>query len=65
MFYVKAQINDTVDLTVEINDENVFTRCPGCGREVSIDLVKLFRDGESDLYCTAIYCAKCSQNLFF
>ena len=31
MFYVKENINDTLEVTVEINDENVFCRCPRCG----------------------------------
>ena len=61
MFYVKAQINDAISLTAEIHDDNVFTRCPKCGRELAIDIVELFRDGESDLYGTAVYCAECSR----
>ena len=28
MFYVKETINDAVEVKVEINDENVFCRCP-------------------------------------
>jgi hypothetical protein len=32
-----------VEATVEITDENVFTRCPGCGDEVSVDLAELFQ----------------------
>ena len=30
MFYVKENINDTLEVTVEINDENVFCHCPRC-----------------------------------
>lgn len=61
MFYVKAQINDAVELITEIHDDNVFTQCPECGREIAIDLVELLQGGESDLYGTAVYCAKCSS----
>ncbi|CUH96376.1 hypothetical protein P22_2466 [Propionispora sp. 2/2-37] len=61
MFYIKTQINDAVDLTAEIHDDNVFTRCPECGRELAIDLVELLQGGESDLYGTAVYCAECSR----
>ena len=42
MFYVKEKISDAVNVTVEITDENVFTRCPGCGDEVNVDLAELF-----------------------
>ena len=63
MFYVKERLSDTVEVSIEITDENVFTRCPGCGDEVSIDLVELFCDGESDLYGTAVCCEECSRKI--
>lgn len=28
MFYVKEQLNDAMEVSVEINDENVYCRCP-------------------------------------
>ena len=55
MFCVKEKLNGAVEVTVEITDENVYTRCPGCGDEVSVDLAELFSNGESDLYGTAVY----------
>ncbi len=64
MFYVKAKINginDTVKIAVELHDDNVFCVCPGCGREVGIDLAELFRDRDFDLYGTTVYCSKCSK----
>ena len=61
MFYVKENMSPTVDVTVELHDDNVFCVCPGCGREVEIDIAELFSDGESDLYDTSVYCADCSK----
>ena len=61
MFYVKEKLNDTVEINVELHDDNVFSTCPGCGCEVSIDLAELFKDGEGDLYETAVYCSECSK----
>jgi len=61
MFFVKEKINDAVDVTVELHDDNVFCICPGCGCEVEINLAELFSDGESDLYGTAVYCPECSR----
>lgn len=63
MFYVKEKINGTVAVSVEINDENVFCTCPGCGCEVNVDLSEVFSDGEGDLYGTAIYCDECSKKI--
>ena len=36
MFYVKENINDTVEVKVELNDENVFCTCPDCGKEIPL-----------------------------
>ena len=61
MFYVKEKISPSVDVTVELHDDNVFCICPDCGREVEIDIAELFSDGESDLSGTSVYCADCSK----
>jgi 3-dehydroquinate synthase class II len=61
MFYVRERISKTAELSVELHDDNVFCACPGCGREVCVNLAELFCDGEGDLYGTSVYCAKCSR----
>lgn len=61
MFYIKARINDAVEITTEIHDDNVFCTCPGCGCEVGVDLAEIFGTGNSDLYGTSVYCSKCSK----
>ena len=64
MFYVKERLNDAVEVNVEITDENVFTRFPGCGDEVCVDLAELFGgDEDCDLYGTAVYCEECSRKI--
>lgn len=62
MFYVREKISDTVGITVEIHDDNVFCTCPGCGCEVRVDLAELFSDRLGDLYGTAVYCPECSRS---
>lgn len=61
MFYVKENINDTVEVKVELNDKNVFCTCPDCGKEVSVDLSVVFADGMGDMYGTAVCCSACSK----
>ena len=61
MFYVKAKINDEVEITAEIHDDNVFCICSGCGSEVEVDLAEVFGISGSDLYGTAVYCLECSK----
>ncbi|AWW25968.1 hypothetical protein DOZ58_04490 [Acetobacterium sp. KB-1] len=61
MFYVKEQLNDAIEVSIEINDENVFCRCPHCGSEVQVDLANVFADGEIDLFGTSVLCDNCSK----
>ncbi len=63
MFYVKEQFNETVVVSTEINDKNVFCHCPHCGVEVQVDLAEVFADGDVDLFGTAVLCGECSKKL--
>lgn len=63
MFYVKEPIDDAMEVTIEISDENVFCRCPVCGREVPVDLEEVLGDGKGDLFGTAVLCEDCSREL--
>lgn len=60
MFYVKSKMNGndkaSAEIAVEITDENVFTRCPSCGAEIPVDIVEEIRNGDFDLFGTAVYC---------
>ena len=62
MFYVKSKLDESTTLLTEITDENVFTRCPDCGQEVSVDLNDVIDDeGQLDLFGTGVCCAECSR----
>ena len=55
------KINEETTITTELTDENVFTHCPECGKEIAIDLYEIFFDG-GDLFGTSVYCSKeCHQ----
>lgn len=56
MFYMKYKGKKLV-----ISEDNVFTVCPRCGREHSVDLQDILMGGEADLYSTSVYCADCSR----
>ncbi len=64
MFYVKEKISDSMEIRVELNDENIFTACPVCGNEFNVDremMADVLTDG--DFYGTSIYCESCSACL--
>ena len=61
MFYVKEKINDSMEISIEINDENVFCTCPKCGKEVRVELDKVLEDG--DLFSTQVCCNTCSETM--
>lgn len=61
MFYLKTKLATGKVIKTDITDENVFTRCPDCGRELPIDLVEVFSDGEGDLFSTSIVCSTCTR----
>ena len=63
MFYTKERVNDSMEISIEITDENVFCHCPMCGSEVSVDIGEILSDGESDLYSTAVFCDECSKKV--
>ena len=57
MFYLKTRKGRNL----YIEDDNVFTTCPICGTEFVVDIADIFRDGESDLYGTAVFCPDCAR----
>jgi predicted RNA-binding Zn-ribbon protein involved in translation (DUF1610 family) len=63
MFYVKERVHDSMEISIEITDENVFCHCPMCGSELLVDIGEILSDGESDLYGTAVFCDECSKEV--
>ncbi len=61
MFYLKTELANGKVVKIDITDENVFTRCQDCGRELPVDLVEILSDGEGDLFSTSIICSACTQ----
>lgn len=46
-----------------IEDDNVFTQCPRCGKEMPVDLDDAVIDGTLDLYGTSWYCERCTKKV--
>lgn len=61
MFYLKTKLATVKVITTDITDENIFTLCGECGRELPVDLAEVFADGEGDLFSTSILCSSCTR----
>ena len=60
MFYVKKKLADGAEINVDIEYDNVYTRCPKCGVEHMIDLEECAKDESFTFEGTCVYCEKCS-----
>ena len=60
MFYVKEK-NDSLEVKVELTDENIFCECAVCGKELRVDLSRVFAKG-GDLFSTAFTCRNCIES---
>ena len=61
MFFVKEKISDTMEVGIRITNNNVYAKCPKCGYEFKVDLNEVFEGELIDLFGTALYCEKCSE----
>lgn len=55
MYYIKHKNRE-----ITITDENVYTKCGMCGREMPVDLADCVQDNTLDLFGTVWYCDECS-----
>ena len=56
MFFAASILDNGTEINIPIRTNNVFTRCPGCGKPLSVNLENLLDDGISNLEDTYIYC---------
>lgn len=61
MFYVKEKVNPFTWVSISLHNDNIFSKCPKCGCEIEVDLAKLFKNKDADLYSTNVYCKECSK----
>ena len=60
-YFVKGTTEAGEPVTLPLEDDNVFTHCPDCGKEHAVDLVGIASSGDFDLYGTAVYCQTCTK----
>lgn len=63
MFYVKSKICEELSVKVELNGNNVFTTCFGCGIEHEVDIIEMAKSKDFSFYDTRVYCDECSKKI--
>ena len=61
MFYIKDKLYGAIEVTTEIGPDNVFCKCPYCGKEVQVNLSLLMADGQGDLLSRSVICDDCKR----
>lgn len=46
-----------------IKEDNVYTICPVCGKEHSVDIKRILEDKETCVQATTVLCSGCSINM--
>lgn len=61
MLYVKTRLNDQVEIKVELYDDEIFTSCVSCGKEMQVEpeeVADIINEG-CDFVGTSFYCPNC------
>lgn len=65
MLYIKTKLNEHVEIKVELYEDEIYTRCGGCNKEVPIEpenIATIINEG-SNFAGTTFYCEKCSKGV--
>lgn len=64
MFYVKTKISSNKDIKVDLYEDEIYTQCPKCGKEIQIEPKELASIiAEEGLTSTNVYCEQCSHKI--
>lgn len=63
MVYIKTEISDNVEIKVDLYEDEIYTQCPKCGKEIQVptDVLKEILE-YGDFASTSLYCSKCQKN---
>jgi C4-type Zn-finger protein len=60
MLYVKATINDSVEIKIDLYSDNVYTTCPVCGKEHEVCIDDYIGSTLDSILYSQIFCKECS-----
>lgn len=62
MFYLKKTIGNDIEMNIDIFEDEIFTRCGGCGKEMPVEvdvLIHVLEEG--DLAGCSVFCKECAE----
>lgn len=67
MLYVKARISDNTEIKVDLYEDEIFSTCPECGKEVQVEpvVVASIINSEDGFSGTSIYCDDCAHKKIY
>jgi len=63
MLYIKTKLFGGITITIPIYDDEIYTKCPGCGVEHTVEpeiITHILNKGD-DFASASVYCEKCSK----
>lgn len=62
MIYIKTKVSDNVEMKINLYDDEIYTQCAKCEKEIQIEKEELKQILENgDLASTSLFCEKCSK----
>lgn len=64
MFYIKTNISNGVEIKIDLFEDEIYTQCPKCGKEIQInseELADIIKD--QYLASTNVYCKDCAKEV--
>lgn len=64
MFYIKTNISNGVEIKIDLFEDEIYTQCPKCGKEIQInseELADIIKD--QCLTSTNVYCKDCAKEV--
>jgi hypothetical protein len=63
MLFVKAKINEEIEIKVPLYSDQIYSNCPVCGKETEIDegVLHSILEEDGDFSSTSVYCDPCSD----
>jgi uncharacterized protein with PIN domain len=65
LLYIKTKLNEHVEIKVELYEDEIYTRCGGCNKEMPVEpenIATIINEG-SNFAGTTFYCEKCSKGV--